>query len=379
MWRSSVTRRYPRRLLAASLSTVLVALTMLAAPAFAGDTRSIYIGNPGVTVETTGSISNQSATHPGGKTQVFVQVYNGGTQTINHINLLGGDAADHAAVNCLYPPPGLTTTTCGQPGETAQPSLAGGLTFADVFSDDADCSGSTSTSLSCDLGTLVADQRKSVEIIFATDTSATSFDYWLGAYTAESNSTGSNQDNFYATGTIATTEASCTANKDASYFLEQDPIGLSTADCPTLVATTPEKATKGQVSSEVAAGYRGPGTLSITDAVTCPDAYPNCYGSLVDAEILDHTADSVNGGVLWDIKWFGTNKLSGVIHYHSDYDPTNPKTYTVITFKKQDQCSAKLLTNCWTMPPVASKNNVTPLTFEAWFRTPDNGKGGGYF
>ncbi len=353
-----MTRPYVKRLAAASISFALLSLSLIATPALAGNTRSIDV-----------SISNQTPTHAGGKSQVFVTVHNGGGQTINHASLLGGAAADNAAVNCLFPPPGLTTTTCGQPGNTAQHSLADGLTFAGVFSHEADCSGWTSTSLSCDLGTLAADQAKSVEIIFATDTSAASFAYWLGAYTAESNSTGSNQDNFYATGTIATTEPSCTANTDASYFLENDAISLSTADCGT---------TFGKVTSAVAPGFRGPGTLSITDALTCPVAYPNCYGSLVEAEILDHTADSVSGGILWDIKWYGTNKLSGVIHYHSDYDPSDPMTYDVITFKKQDQCNAKLLTDCWTMT-AASKNNASPLTFEAWFRTPDNGKGGGFF
>ena len=66
--------------------------------------------------------------------------------------------------------------------------------------------------------------------------------------------------------------------------------------------------------------------------------------------------------------------ITGVIHFWQTYDaavPANADDFTIIPFTKPFQCSAKLTTDCW-VTKSASKNNVSPLWFQATFVTPDN-------
>ena len=193
-----------RRILAASTATTLVALTLLVAPVSAGNTRDIYFGSPGSDGSSDGAVT-YTPTHPGGYTITNILVQNNGSQTLNHANLYGGYAADRAVENPLFPKP--------QDGSgNTLPSLPIGLTYAQVFAPSGvicaigpDGSNVDNRSLSCDIGQLVSGASVAIGVVVhttgATDTTWTT---WYGLYLSETNSTGSNQDNFYAKGTVST-------------------------------------------------------------------------------------------------------------------------------------------------------------------------------
>jgi hypothetical protein len=338
---------------------VLLSLIASVLPAVAADTRTIYIGDPG---GTNGSLT-YTPTKPGGLTAVDIQVRNDGVQTINHATLLGGAALDAAPENPLFPKP-------------LDQSLPDGFTYAAVFPAD-DCTISTAgDSLSCDLGTLSGGAERTYRVVIATTgPTAGTFETSYGVYLAEGNQTGTNQDNFYATGTITTQAAACTAsgNTDANYFLPANLVSLTTADC--------SSSTGGQnaaIASKAAVGGQGSfGQLSIeSTTLVCPAGY-TCYGTAVAATVLD--GGPVPGGLSWTIRWFGIRSLAGVIHFHDSYvagDPDFGDDYTIITFKQKDKCDASLPTNCWTST-ASSKGNESPSWFEATFVTPTNGRAGG--
>ena len=78
-----------------------------------------------------------------------------------------------------------------------------------------------------------AGQGKTVRVVIQTAATATpppQWDTWFGAYLNEGNQTGTNQDNFYSTGTITTSSAGCTGSADANYFLPNTNVSLSTPD-----------------------------------------------------------------------------------------------------------------------------------------------------
>jgi hypothetical protein len=371
-----VSRRTLRRFVAITATAALTALSV-AAPVSAGNTRTIYIGDPGGDIapdpvtggELPGSLT-YTPTHPGGFSAVDIQVRNDGGQTVNHANLLGGYAADSAPVNLLFPAP-------------APPSLPAGLTFATTFPGNPPCvigpdgDGAANRSLNCDLGTLVAHSAVTIRVVIQTGGSDAVFATWFGVYLNEGNSTGSNQDNFYATGSISSATASCEAgkNKDANYFLPGSKVSLATANCT-------GTGTRGSVASGNAlAGQGSLGTLAISGPIAdCPTGTGyTCYGDAVEAHVLP--GELVPGGLHWSITWYGTRSLSGVVHLWDSYvagDATHGHDYTIILFKKQSQCGRSLTPNCW-LTTDSSKGNESPAWFQATFVTPDNGRSGGMF
>lgn len=379
-----MTRRYPTRLLGASLSAVLVALTMLAAPAFAGNTREIYIGDPGGAITYTASGAeaygtlSYSQTSPGGLTFVDIEIRNDGGQTVNHASLLGGYAADTAPVNTTDPafaPPSYQ-------------SLADGLTFVVTYPGAPTCvigpdgDGVADRSLDCELGTLTAYSSQTFRVVIRTSgTTEQTFPTWFGVYLNEGNATGSNQDNFYATGNVVTTIPTCSTdpskNKDANYFLATDLVTLASSSCD---STGPLQ--NAAISSGSAVGGNGTyGEVSLTSLDSqCADIGFTCYGSAVEAHVLD--GGPVPGLLQWTVRWYGVKSLSGVIHFFDTYiagDPVHGNDYTVITFKKQDQCSATKVFDCWTMTSFSKGNDPTGPWFEATVITPNNGRIGGSF
>jgi hypothetical protein len=344
---------------------VALAVGALASPALAGNTRDVYIGDPGGT--TSGSLT-YTPTVPGGLTAVDVQVRNDGGQTLNHASLYGGYAADAAPENPLFPKPDGA-------------SLASGLTFVTWYGPSGvhctigpDGDGNADRSLDCDLGSLPGLTSKTVRVIVRVPATAGTFATWFGAYFAEGNQTGTNQDNFYASGSITSAAATCTAgsNRAANYFLPGATVALTSANCG-------GTGTQGSLASRNAVGGQGGfGSLTVTGSITdCPAGY-TCFGDGVEADILD--GGPVPGGLAWTVTWYGTRSLGGVVHFWDSYlagDPDRGDDYTTIPFSKKFQCSAKRTTDCW-VSVTSSKANATPLWFKATFVTETNGKGRGF-
>jgi hypothetical protein len=353
-----IKKQFRRAMAIGMAASTLAALTAAggATGALGASTRDIFIGDP----DGANGVLHYTQTHVGGLAAVDIQVRNRGGQTVNHTSLVGGDAANNAASNPLFPKP---TTD----------SLPDALTYAEVFEPSGVTCEWSATSLSCDIGTLPAGQAKTIRVVIQTPTSgsATSWETWYGAYLAESNQTGTNQDNFYAFGTVRTSSATCSgtdpnANTDANYFLPQTKVNLLTANCGNALASVGSK--------NALSGVGGFGKLSIdsTNQTACPAPY-TCVGAEVEATVLD--GDDVPGGLQWDITWYGIRTASGVIHFLDTYDATDPDhdtDYTVIPFTNKFHCSTKLTTNCW-VTIAASKPTANPLWIKVTVITPNNG------
>lgn len=348
------------RRLAGVMAAVSIGALAIAGPVGAANTRLVYIGNPGSTALTAagyGVLDNYTATAAGRLTALDIEVRNDGGQSLVHASMYGGSSADAKAFNPLFPPP-------------AGPALAAGQTFEAVIAP----SGVTCTitpdklGLDCDLGGFSGHSGKTVRVIIMAPAAGGTVTNWFSTYLNEGNTTGTNQDNFYGIGSYSTVAASCSGtNADASWFLGGSKVNLKTLDCGT--------GTTGNLSSRNALGSGGGlGTMAISGPVDCSVIGYTCFGDTVTASVLGGTA--VPGGLQWEITWYGTNKISGAIHFLDTYNGKKG-TYDVIPFTKKFQCSARLTTNCW-VSISASKATDSPLWFKAIFITSSNGKGGGF-
>lgn len=346
--------------------TVLSLLVLSLGPAslLAANTRDIYFGTPESLGGSGGGFDGDgnpvsgtlvfSPVTTGGNTVVTLLVRNDGNQTINHIKFAGGAAADGLPYNDAYPAP-------------APPSLGGG-TIAAIF-PSAGCDPAGGSSLMCSVGTLASGASATYTIVITPPAIAGPYHVWFTASWNEGwSSTGSNADYVFAEGDIVVATADCDT-PTANYFLPGQTVGLASV-CPGQAAS---------VSSGALGGIGGFGQLGIDAGFEagCPaPAGSTCYGATVDAVISD--GSPVPGGVQWTVTWYGIKSLKGVIHFHDDYDAIdNPDAYDVIPFSKKFQCSDKLTTNCW-IDTTSSKGNADPLTFEAVFVTPNNGRAGGF-
>jgi hypothetical protein len=353
-----VIRQRPPRFIAAAASAILLVLAAFGGAANAATTRIIYIGDPlqapakAAGIVYPGPLTN-TTTAPGGLTAVDVLVKNYGGQTINHGHLLGGAVADARPVNANFPPPDF-------------PSLADGYTYAAAFPTSA-CSVSVDhLSVDCDMGTLTGGASFLARIVIATPATAdpgAADPYWFGAYLAEGNATGTNQDNFFAAGSIATAGSTCSAT--ANYFLPSTPVDLSnTAVCTSQTAKIKSRA---NLDSTGQGGFALIGVDSSFAGVV-PRGY-TAFGNTISANVLGGVA--VPGGLQWTIRWFGTTKLTAVVHF------LDGGGSVVIPFKN-NACSAKKTTDC-VISTSSTKPNATPTWFEATFITSNNGKVGGLF
>lgn len=341
---------------------MLVFLLLSPAAATAADTRDILIGSPGAL---DGELTF-TPTGPGGLTAVDVTVTNNGGQTINSVRLLGGDAADAAPVNPLFPAPTYDSLPVDAKYVATYPSC--GLPAAGA------------TTLTCDLGTLRKGKSATYRIIIETPSTPAaggSFDAWFGAYVAEGNATGTNQDNFYAEGSFTTSAATCEAGKNANanYFLPGFNVQVTSAGCDG-TETGGQRQNASITSGGALSGQGGFASLQVEDSfdADCPTSVrgvTGCYGNTVAVSAL--AGANVPGGLRWEITWYGTRSLAGVVHF-LDGDVG----YDTIFFNRKSQCSASLVTECW-VETEASKGNADPLWFRAVFITEDNGKGAGFY
>ena len=296
--------------------------------------------------------------HPGGLTATDVQVRNDGSNTLNHASLLRRHgrrqrtrepALPEAGWRSRFPTgldlrrgvPAGRRSTCvdragrerGQPGHEA-------------------CRATWVRSPASRRRPCGSSSRRAR----ATTTAAT----WFGVYLNEGNQTGSNQDNFYSTGTITTGSTDCSGSADANYFLPTTTVSLSTdPSCSTAVAAGH---LRGQAHRE---------------------------GRLREPVGQDHQPDLVPGDRLHVRRSRGARPRSwaaamsraassgpspgtargrprGSSTSSIPTTPTMPahaSDYKVILFTKAYQCSAKLTTNCW-VTTSASKPNAEPAVVQ---------------
>lgn len=356
-------RNVSARLATGVVSALIGVLLLGTAGVTAANTRIVCFGTPGSDANCSG-INNDgtlksgvlvfSPVTTGGNTAVNVLIRNDGGQTLNHVKFAGGDTADALPFNPLF----------GHPGGTSLPS---GATVPAIFPGGSCTFSAGHAGFLCDVGTLGAHKSATFTVVI---TPTTGGHVWLTSSWNEGwSTTGSNADYAFAEGDITVSAASCDTGT-ANYFLPSDPVSLPGVNC------------LGQQASIVAGALGGIGGFGSvgndpTGTTTCPSALKNgCYGTTVSVTI--NGGQVVPGGVQWSITWYGIKSLTGVIHYHNDYSPSDPKTYDVIPLTKSFQCSAKLTTNCW-QSVTASKGNANPLFITVVFVTPSNGKGGGFF
>ena len=360
------------RIATASSVVALLASMMLAGGALAANGRNVYFGSPapgtgggygpgGSLVY--GTLTNTPVT-ANNKTAVVLQIKNNDNQTLNHVKVAGGDAADGKPINPLFPKPAT--------GD----SLPSALTFAAVaiLSGPAGttCDPNTSVSFECNVGTLAAGQSASFLIVIKTPNAATSYNYWFtGSWNEGWSTTGTNADYNFATGTLVVAANSCSGGT-ASWFLGNEKVNLD--DGATATCNNQDAVIKSGKNGNVNLGGNGGfATVKIDDGqlAACPAGF-KCFGNTISVSILG--GDPVPGGVEWTATWFGTKTIKGVIHFGDDY-ATDPTDYTVISFDRQSKCSDTKLTDCWVSVTPASKPTASVT---AVFVTGSNGKGLGF-
>ncbi len=345
----------------AIVSALTIASALLAGaatPTFAGNTRDIYFGSPPANLancdaSTTFCPLTFSATSATTNPRSFVDVVvaNLGNQTVNHLVASGGTAADTAQKNTTPTPP---------PGN----SIPSPLTIQNVYpapGSSFSCAASTTPStpsFSCNIGQLGAGQSAQFRVVLEgiPPVSTTNIPVWFMVSLNESSTTGSNQDEFYATGSVTWTSAGCGFN--GNYFSPGENVAVSQqgvcTDQPTSISgpNTPQGA------------FASVGTTSTT---WCPPGF-SCFGLLSMA----NENFGVGGPVIWTITWGSRPK--GVIHFLDGYDPVlNPNAYENLPFKGSTKCP----TNPGTMLCWYSLTTNGGLT-TAVFQTATNGSGRSY-
>jgi len=357
-----------------SSAAIVAALLLVPAGANAADTRSVSI-----------SFGQFSAATTGGRTAVTVTLANNGGQTLNHLAFAGGLTADNLPYNAAYAPPKDSQGN-------RIPSLPAGASYAAIFPLAAPTSTVCSLTnavpgkdnaylgLFCDVGQLDAMTSASYLLVINVPSGAGDYYTWLTASWNEGwSTTGSNADYTFTTnGSFSVGTASCNV-ATSSYFLPAEIVSLASGGglCVNQTASIG--------SGEALAGVGGGASLGIdktfnalpetSSSPSCPsELHGKCFGVTVSATVLGGLP--VPGGVQWTAHWEGIKSLSGVVHFGDNY-ANDSSDYTLIPFTKSYQCSATRITNCW-VSFVGSKGNASPLTFDATFVTPNNGRGGGY-
>lgn len=354
--------------LAGATTLALLAAALLSAPALAANGRSVYFGSPdgsGGGYDADGDLifgvlSNTRVTS-NGKTAVILLIRNDDGQTLNHVKVAGGAAADAKPYNLAFQMPSGT-------------SLPAGASFAafSVLSGPAGitCSTNTSTSFDCLIGTLAPGASASFQIVIKAPATAGPNPYWFtGAWNEGWSPTGANADYNFAVDNLDVLAANC-SNGTASWFLSTESVDLTDGDT-TDVCTDTSASVRSGAAIGGSGGYAQ--VLFDTTNATCPTGF-KCFGRTVDVQILGGAP--VPGGVIWTMQFVGTKTLGGIIHYGDNY-ATDPTDFDSIPLTKKFKCGETLTTNCWnTITP--SPGGVKPVYVIVEFVTEGNGKGGGF-
>ena len=377
------------RKLAVASALMILATSMVAGGVLAGNTsKQVYFGS--------GPFPASSFNHPanyslsltpvsgGGVTSAYVTIQNKGGGTLNHVILEGGDHAPNPTANTNFIPDG----TLGSPPictPTCIPSLPSGFQYLQAYAPaghpctiyDANLvPASTGRDIKCDIGQL--SNNASVTFRFAIEVPA--FNSAVGAsnayktwFTASGNegtsNKGSNQDAFFALGTINVDPNTLCAN--ANFFTSGAFVGFGTPTCD-----QPATLTGGAFLSGAFA------KVQVTDSALCPAGF-KCFGKGVFANV--EFGVPVTGGLQWTVMWQksslnGTPK--GVIHFLDAYlAGTDPKAFENIDFKSTAQCPATILATT-KLPCLNGKPGFVTVGgvsyFKAVFTTAGNGMGKGY-
>ena len=357
--------------LAGATTLALLATAILSAPALAANGRNVYFGSPDGTGGSYdadgdlvfGTLTNTRVTS-NGKTAVILLVRNDDGQTLNHVKIAGGAAADTKPYNLAFNKPAGTSLPAGASFATPLTQLSGPAGFT--------CSTNNSASFDCVVGTLAAGASASFLIIISAP-SAGANPYWFtGSWNEGWASTGANADYNFAVDNLDVLAPSCN-NGTASWFLGTETVNLTDGESSADACTDTSASVRSGAALGGSGGYAQ--VLFDTTNATCPATITRCYGRTVDVKILNGAP--VPGGVIWTMQFVGTKTLGGIVHYKDNYDPNNPATYDVIPLTKKFKCSATLTTNCWnTITP--SGGGIKPVFVVVEFVTDGNGKGGGW-
>ena len=303
-----------------------------------------------------GSTTNTRVT-AGGRSAVVLLIRNDDNQTLNHVKVAGGAAADGKPYNPSFAKPSGTSLPAGA-SYAALTVLSGpaGIT----------CNPNSSTSFECNVGTLAKGASASFLIVINAPASTGAHPYWFtGSWNEGWSSTGNNADYNFAVDNLGVEAASCAAGT-ATWFLGNEIVDLGDGGgtCNNQNAV---------IRSGAALGGTGGFASVAVDAnfaATCP-AGLKCFGNTVSVNIKN--GSPVPGGVEWTATWFGTKTIKGVVHFGDNY-ASNPNDFTVITFDRQSKCSASKTTDCWVSITTTNK----PASVTAVWVTASNGKGGGW-
>ena len=321
-------------------------------------------------------------------TSVYVTIKNKGGGTLNHVVLEGGDHAPSPTANTNFIPDGThgsppictgTPITC----VPSLPSLPTGFQYTWAYAPaghpctiyDANLvPASTGRDIKCDVGQLA--NNASVTFRFAIqvpafDTAAGAPNTYQAWFTASGNegtsNEGSNQDAFFALGSIKVDQPTCS---DANFFTSGVVTDLGTPTCD-----QPAKLQGGAFLTGAFARV-----AVSTDPALCLTGF-KCFGKRVDANV--EFGAPVTGGLQWTVLWQksslnGTPK--GFIHFLDTY-PTDPKAYEIIDFKSTAQCPTPIVA-ATKLPCLNGKPGFVTVNgvsyFQAIFTTAGNGQGKGY-
>ncbi len=370
--------RQVNRLGAAASAAVLLLSALGVGGAAAANTRFVYFGSPdgtGGDRDSNGNLISGTLTFSsvtvGGRSATQLLIRNDGGQTLNHIRFAGGSVADDLPYN-----PGFTVVGTNPPSPTpAGDSIPAEASFAAVFkgADLAACDPSSGDGIMCDVGTLSAHTSASYTIVIAPPGAAGSYHVWLTVSWNEGwSTTGSNADYQFAEGDIVVGTASCDT-ATSNYFLPGETVDLENGGgtCRSQDASI--------ASGNGLVGAGGHASVKINDDIgfQCPASVKGtCYGATVEAEVL--AGAPVPGGVEWTVTWHGIKSLSGVIHFLDGYTPGS-NLFDDIPLTNKFKCSASLPTNCWVDgSKIVVNGSPSVRSFTVTFRTPKNGRGGGY-
>jgi hypothetical protein len=305
---------------------------------------------------TPGMLTNTTV-NPGGLTATTVIVRNDDSQTLNHVTLAGGTAADGKPYNPGFPKPLDTTSLNGL-------SLATNI----IRPDGITCTTDTLTSFECEIGTLLPTQAATFLIVIQAPDNIDPNPWWVTADWNEGwSTTGTNADYTFATGNVQAVTADCT-NGSANYFLAGHSVNLDNGNA----SCFNQHANIGSGADLIGNGGFASLIVDSSFAVACPTAYKNkCYGKTVSASVLGGA--SVPGGVLWTITWYGINHLTGVFHFGDGY-PADPNDYVAIPLTTANACTTTKITDC--IVSVVTSNSPKSITVS--FITEKNGKGAGW-
>jgi hypothetical protein len=207
------------------------------------------------------------------------------------------------------------------------------------------------SSFTCTVGTLLIGQSVKFRLILNVPAANGSYSVWLMASLNERSSNGKNQDSFFSTGTIGVAAPTCAVNQN--YFLSTEAISLSTpTGCTQPTTVSGDPAANGSLVS-----------VGIDPPNTCPIAVPTpCQG--------DTSVANVDSGQTGPVTWTITFNFvpTYVIHFHSNYNPSDASTYDVILLS-DPPCASASATNCW-ISVTPGPLGPAPVTVE--FRTPNN-------